>query len=233
MVDVIRIDDRFNGPPDSAHGGVAAGLFAVAVDPGRARVRLAAPPPLGEDLHVVPGEDGTTIRGPEGDVALVFSSDGVDVAPLPWLADQLVDEAMRAWLDAWSDHPFPTCFGCGPGRPDADGLSLYAGKVSDVDLRASWWVPDASLDDGTGRVADWATWAALDCPSGSANLEPGDIGVLGQFEVQVDEAPLVGHRYQVVARPGGREGRKGFGEVAIVAEDGTNLAVGVATWIHL
>lgn len=42
----MRLAARFNGPPDSGHGGVGCGVFAGAVDGRAASVRLLSPPPL-------------------------------------------------------------------------------------------------------------------------------------------------------------------------------------------
>ena len=45
----VTIDPRFNGPPDSGHGGYVSGVVASFLE-GPARVRLHRPPPLGRRL---------------------------------------------------------------------------------------------------------------------------------------------------------------------------------------
>ena len=232
----MRIAQRFNGPPGSGHGGVACGVFAAAVDPRAATVRLLQPPLLETDLEQQPSEDGVTIVGPDGDVALVRSAPSeLDVEPLPWLADEAVIAAQKHWADNMvSNHPFPTCFGCGHGRVDHDGLELYAGEVPDMDLCAAFWTPDKSLTDDGVSIADWAVWAAVDCPSlSAASFDPETTKLLGELTVRISGLPEVGERYQIVARHRGAHGRRFTSEVAVVAGDGQNLATGIATWIAL
>ena len=48
----ILVEQRFNGPPDSGHGGYVAGYLAEKIE-GPARVRLLKPPPLETPLAVV------------------------------------------------------------------------------------------------------------------------------------------------------------------------------------
>ena len=81
----VHIERRFNGPPDSAHGGVACGVFAGAVDSRQATVRLTAPPPLDTDFDVVDADGWRVITGPDGPVARVRRWDvpvGLDPLPL-------------------------------------------------------------------------------------------------------------------------------------------------------
>ncbi|MGA9278676.1 hypothetical protein [Ilumatobacter sp.] len=47
---MIIVSNRHNGPPHSAHGGVAAGQMAALVDAECAVVRFHAPPPLEKAL---------------------------------------------------------------------------------------------------------------------------------------------------------------------------------------
>lgn len=233
----MRIEARFNGPLDSAHGGVACGVFAGAIDSRLASVRLSAPPPLDQELRVVESEDGSFIVvGADGAVASVQSWDPpLDLAPLPRLSVPQIEAARTHWLEmAAPDHPFPTCFGCGHGRPADDGLGLYAGRVPDTDLCAAAWTPTEG--EAGQPVDDWVVWAVVDCPSGAAVfdwLEPGDLMLLGELQVHIIEAPLAGTEYQIVSRPDRREGRKMFSDVALVGADGSNLARGQATWVRL
>lgn len=236
-VQVMRIDGRFNGPPDSAHGGVACGVFAEAADPLAANVRLMAPPPLDTDLTVETDGTVVTVSGPAGKVAEVRAVAPCDVEPFRWLGAGEVDGARNAWDQqvAVQEHPFPRCFGCGPGRPEGDGLELFAGVVPGTNMSAAWWTPDESIATD-GVVDDWAVWAAVDCPSGGAvlpDLDEGQLMLLGQLSVWVHESPEVGARYQVIGRSLGRDGRRLTSEVAVVAESGEQLASGRATWIAL
>ena len=49
--------------------------------------------------------------------------------------DAALAEAAMARFDGLDDHPFPTCFVCGPQRHLDDGLGLYAGAVGPVNRR--------------------------------------------------------------------------------------------------
>ncbi len=177
------------------------------------------------------------VEGPDGGIAVVGAHEASPVEPLPWLSDVEVEAARSDWLATVAPgHVFPTCFGCGHARPLGDGLELYAGETPDRVHCAAWFTPDASLVDESGAVADWVAWAAVDCPSGSAvfrHLAPSEIVLLGELALHVEEAPVVGGRYQIVARPAGTRGRRLFSEVGIVAEDGFNLATGRAIWIRV
>jgi len=43
------------------------------------------------------------------------------------------------------EHPFPTCFVCGPDRRPGDGLRILVGPVAGRDLSANVWYPDEAL----------------------------------------------------------------------------------------
>jgi hypothetical protein len=233
----VRIGARFNGPPTSAHGGTACGVFAAAVDVRAASVRLLAAPPLEQDFAVRDEADGwCTIEGVDRDVATVqrWRAPTGDL-PLPWLATSEIRQARQHWWATIAPHhPFPTCFGCGHRRPESDGLEMFAGRAGDSDLWGCEWVPSGGR--AGDAVDDWLVWAVVDCPSGFAThkwIDDGDVILLGQLSVQIDQSPVVGEHYQVVARPATVSGRKLNTEVAVVAEDGTNIVRGRAIWIRL
>jgi hypothetical protein len=213
-------------------------VFAQATNARYATVRLLRPPPLETDLEPRLADEGVRIFDGSDDVALVTEV-RADLASvrLPWLSDREVLAAERHWIEhVEPEHIFPTCFGCGGARPESDGLELFAGEVPDSDLCAAFWTPDASLTDAEGAVEEWAVWAAMDCPSGAAAVRGAweeSAAVLGEMAVRVDATPAVGERHQVVARHVAVEGRRLLSEVAVVASDGTNLAVGTATWIRI
>ena len=52
----------------------------------------------------------------------------------------------------YEEHPFPTCFVCGPRRPDRDGLSIFAGRVAGREVYACDWTPASEWDRGDGLV---------------------------------------------------------------------------------
>ena len=114
-VDVV-IDPRFNGPPDSGHGGYCAGRAAALVEPapgGAVEVTLRRPVPLATPLAVAEHGDGAVELTAGGELVMAARP-----VPAPDGAPPVVDVAgARAAADpvGWADgHPFPTCFGCGP-----------------------------------------------------------------------------------------------------------------------
>jgi hypothetical protein len=231
----VLIDPRFNGPPDSAHGGVACGIFAAAIDSRTATVRLLAPPPLSERLDVVAFPDGSrSVEGPSGAVATVRSwAMPGDLEPLRLLTAVELGQGKADWMTQMApSHPFPTCFGCGHGRTAGDCLELFPGAIPGTELCGATWTPS----DGTAGdvVDDWMVWAAVDCPSGAATMqgiERGTAILLAELSLNILDRPLVGTEYQVVARPLSRDRRKLHSDVALVAPDGTNVARGRALWI--
>src|SRR5690606_31023428 len=52
----------------------------------------------------------------------------------------------------FTDHPFPTCYVCGPNR--TDGLRIFPGLLPGGRTAAGWQVPE--------DVAEVTVWAALD-----------------------------------------------------------------------
>src|SRR5688500_12129756 len=106
------IAPRFNGPPGSGHGGYSASCAAVLVDAPAVEVTLRRPPPLGVGLAVERDDGGAALADDEC-VVLSARPATLDVeAPVPVDLDAAAAAPARfAWVH---DHPFPTCFGCGP-----------------------------------------------------------------------------------------------------------------------
>ena len=230
-VDVV-IDPRFNGPPDSGHGGYSAGRAAVLVEPapgGAVEVTLRRPVPLATPLAVAEHGDGAVELSAGGELVMaarpVAAPDGappvVDVAGARAAADPV------GWADG---HPFPTCFGCGPQRDAADALCLYPGKSADGRFAVPW-VPAAWAGDER-VVAPEFVWAALDCPS-SAPAQGQAPVVLGRFTVAFSAPVRIGEEYVVESWLEEAEGRKHHTAVCLHDGAGTVLARGRATWIAL
>ena len=123
-LDHVVIAARFNGPPGTANGGYACGVVAAAIGPS-ATVRLIHPPPLEVALTRRRDEDGV-VRLCAGETTIAEGRIGcpaVDppVPPNPAAAARAADRGPE-------HHPFPTCFVCGPLRPD-DGLGILPGPV--------------------------------------------------------------------------------------------------------
>ena len=210
----LTIPARFTGPPDSANGGVACGLLARAT--GLSEVTLRMPPPLETPLRV----DGGELY--DGDALVASAAAGtVDVTPPHPVG---VAEAARATASygGLADHPFPTCFVCGPDRPD--GLRLFPGPVAPAVVAAPW-VP---RDEDPVMV-----WAALDCPSGWANDLPGRPMVLGRMALRLDRLPTPGEEHVAMGWVVSSEGRKSLTGSALFTADGELLALARQTWIAL
>jgi hypothetical protein len=231
MTATVVIDARFRGPPASANGGYACALLARELD-GPVEVTLRAPPPLGTPLAVRRRDDGAELLDGE---ALVATARPASVAVAP-PGPVSLDEARRAasrypWRD---DHPYPTCFVCGPERAPGDGLGIFPGPVDDGSRYAAPWTPDPSLAGADGAVRDEYVWAALDCPSGIVTDLLGDLGriLLGRMAADLRVPVAAGRPHVVQAWPVGRDGRKLSTASALWTADGRLCAVARATWIE-
>jgi hypothetical protein len=210
---VITIAERFNGPPGTGNGGYVCGLVAAEIGPA-AQVSLFLPSPLGVPLTLQHTRHGA-VRLLAGEAVIAEghpSAAEIEVLPPP-----AFEAAAAARFTA--EHPFPTCFVCGPARDD--GLGILPGRVADQ--LACVWRPGAETDPAFA-------WAALDCPSGFACMPPGSASVLASMTARI-EAPLEDREYVVSAWKISSEGRKHRGGSAIHAPDGELVACAEALWI--
>ncbi len=228
----IVVDGHFNGPPGSANGGYVAGLLARHVD-GPAEVTLLRPPPLDTPLDVTVEGDVVTLTGGRTAVARARPAHfpPAEVRPAPTVAEATRAGRGARFQDA-AEHPYPTCFVCGPDRADGDGLRIVAGAVLGTDRVSDVWTPAPWLDDGDGAVRGEFVWGALDCPGGLAVLET--VGtqwiLLGRMVVDVVAPVRVGEPVVCHARVLDRAGRKIVAGSALSTSDGRRLATAVATW---
>ena len=231
MADSLAIPARFNGPPDSGHGGYSAGVAASLVE-GPAEVALRAPPPLETPMVIERRADGSAALLDGDRLVLEARPATVDVeVPRP----PSVDEAVAAedgspFLD--DSHPFPTCFACGPKRSPGDGLRLFAGRVAGRDLFAAPWTPAAEFATDGAAVDPLFVWAALDCPS-SAPAMSGATIVLASLAVELRAPVRVGNPHVIGSWKIGRDGREHFSGVALWDAAGEVCAAGRALWIEL
>jgi hypothetical protein len=219
----MEIPARFNGPPGSGNGGWSAGAFAVAAgadaDGRPFEVTLRVPPPLATPLDMAGGRvtDGAALVA---EVAPVGDA-GVGVPPVP------LSEAVAAAgaYPGFTDHPFPTCYVCGPERAEGDGLRIFPGRVADGRTAAPWTVP--------GDVRVETMWAALDCPGGWSVLHPGRVYVLGRIAVAVRALPPPGAICVVVGAVEATAGRKAVVYSSVYGPGGARLATARATWVAM
>ncbi len=212
----LIVGARFNGPPGSANGGITCGLLAQHLAAAEVQVTLRTPPPLDTTMRIV---DGCLY---DGDVLVAEAVPGtVEVSPPPAVSVEQAAAATSSY-PGLSDHPFPTCFVCGPAH--TDGLGLTPGQVGDGVVAAVWTPAESS---------PVMVWAALDCPGGwSADLV-GRPMVLGRMACRIDVLPEVGTPYVVQGWLTGGEGRKVHTGSALYDGSGRVLAVAQATWITI
>jgi hypothetical protein len=213
----VIIPARFNGPPRSANGGYAAGLFSEALG-GGFEITLLKPPPLETQLEIV----GDELR----DADIVIAKARRAVVPDEVAEPVSVAEAEEAssHYAGLVHHAYPTCFTCGTARED--GLGIFAGPVAGRDgVVAAPWTPGE-------RVRPEIMWAALDCPSGWAVDDFQREGVLlGRMAASIHTVPQEGIPHVVVGWRIGEEGRKRFAGSALFTPEGDLLARARSTWI--
>jgi hypothetical protein len=206
----VIVARRYRGPAQSGNGGYSCGLFAQLLD-GDAEVTLRSPPPLDTPLRV----DGLEIW--DGDTLVA------DVRPTA-VELELPEPPSRVVAgEPDPDHPFPTCFVCGPAR--TDGLRLLPRAYGDV-VAAPWRPAEVSRE---------LVWAALDCP-GAFAVNPGfdrGVTVLGRLAVHIEELPREGDDLVVVGWDlGGSDGRRFYAGTSLFRGK-TPLAWGRATWFSV
>jgi len=225
----VVIDPRFNGPPTTGHGGYSAGRAAALLDAPAVEVTLRKPPPLGVPLAVGRDGDGASLYdGHE----LIADARPVELAvDGPGPVAHGVAAAASARFEWQDDHPFPTCFGCGPDRDPADALCLYTGPVGDGRFAVPWTPPAWS---GEATVDPVFVWAALDCPSSApVHMTISAPIVLGRFTVAIEGPVEVGAPHVIQSWLEHLEGRKYQTAVELWTTGGERRAIGRSVWIEL
>ncbi|MEJ0037188.1 MAG: hypothetical protein WDO68_14110 [Gammaproteobacteria bacterium] len=228
----LAIAKRFCGPPTSANGGYFCGLVA-SLSPDTLTVRLMKPPPLDTSLEAETQPDGAIIvRNGTDVVAQARRAEPPTLdTPVPPSYLEALDASVR--YPGFTEHPFPTCFVCGPRRARGDGLRVFAGPVKGRHVFAAPWVPDASLDRGDGKVRPEFMWAAMDCPGCfAANKTGRGTWLLGEFTAHVDRRVHVEEPCRVVAWHIASKGRKHEAGTALFDEDGELCGRAKAIWIE-
>ena len=229
----ISIPGRFNGPPQSANGGgFTCGSLARTLGAGAVEVNLRQPPPLGVELDLAREGERVELRDGDSLIAEARPLSGLDVTP-PTTVDLEQATAASRRYPWFHTHVFPTCFVCGPRRPQRDGLELFAGPAAEPSgVHAAPWVPAAEWEQ-EGEVREEIVWAALDCPSAVPVMSDGKPAVLARLAAS-REAPVLAERpHVVVSWVIEIEGRKLHSASAILDEQGELLARARALWIEL
>lgn len=237
MAKTVFIPRRFCGPPDSGNGGYTCGLVAEALG-GASEVTLRMPVPIEQVMHLqfVDAHHAHLKRG--DDLVAEGARFELELGDMPKVGFEQASEAAKQ-SPAFADHPFPTCFVCGPQRAVGDGLRIFPGKIgaggADFQhLYAAPWIPDANLADDAGRVRDEIVWAALDCPTGFAGGFPyeGKL-VTGRLGAKLLSPVRAGEKCTLVSWRTGVDGRKHHAAAVLLGEGGEVHAQARATWIKL
>ncbi|MET0526180.1 MAG: hypothetical protein ABWZ91_15350 [Nocardioides sp.] len=241
----LLVPRRFCGPPSSGNGGWSAGALAALTverdhaDPWPAvTVTLHRPPPLDTELPVST-DDGWTVASHDGHPvarAQVADKGLTEVPPVP-LADA---RAATASYRGFVSHPFPTCFTCGTGRAEGDGLRIFPGDVAG-DGRgrvAAPWTPHPSVAEDWHSYHEPApdaslpvTWAALDCVGGWSTDIDERAMVLGTITLRLDSLPRIGEEHVLVGASIGGEGRKTYTAATLYDSAGAVVATAEHVWI--
>ncbi|MCK7594060.1 PaaI family thioesterase [Pseudomarimonas salicorniae] len=229
-MDVLHIDSRFCGPPRSGNGGYSCGLLGREID-GAATVRLLKPPPLDRPLQL--RREGLQLRLVDGDTVIAQGGGALLEIEAPEAPDAASCREAAKHYVGFREHPFPTCFVCGPQRDEGDGLRIFPGRIDGRDLVAAPWTPAQNLGDAQGRVRPEFLWSALDCTGffAFAPLPDGAPALLGELTARIDDPPKVGEPCIAAGWQLGSEGRKRFAGSAVYGSDGRVLALARATWI--
>ncbi len=228
----VRIDKRYCGPPKSGNGGYSCGLLANFIE-GAANVRLSIPPPLDTDIQIISEDSGigAYVEGAKiGQAAPAYVD--INLPKIP--TREAIKKARQIYLDDADNHPLDVCFVCGPKRQPDDGLCLFTGPIENSTVNADFWSPNADHADEDGLVRPEILWAALDCPTFFA-LRNGNTKfcLLGSLTAEVYRRPKSKEELIIMAWARGVDGRKLFGDCAIVDEKGEIIAASNAVWIEI
>lgn len=228
---LITINSRFCGPPNSGNGGYVCGLLAKAMGVP-SEVTLHAPPPLDTPLQLIVNAEGAQLR--LGEQLLGSAKPHSFELELPGALDHATAAQAQERFKGFEQHNLPCCFVCGTNREPLDGLRIFAGPTERMEEQvAALWTPDESLADEDGFIASEYLWAALDCPGYFAVRDQAGTALLGRFAAHIDQPVRAGEQLTVCGWGLRHEGRKHFAGTALYNQQGQAVAWAEATWISL
>ena len=234
----FTIAPQFCGPPQSSNGGYFCGRIAEHFSHAIA-VRLKAPPPLDAKLHLEPEGDNTLITDGHNEIGLAIPA-GPAPEPSPFIAlPQAREISEQGRQDAAVNHPFPTCFVCGPNRDKQDGMRIFTGPNSDETLYAAHWFAEAAWASDGKTIDERYIWSALDCPSSgpafATVLDPKSTKayVLGTLEVHIEKAVPAEQDYVITCSLDEDTGKLYKTRVSLYDAQGQHYASGRAVWVQV
>ena len=228
---IITINSRFCGPPNSRNGGYVCGLLANALGMP-CQVTLHAPPPLDTPLQLVVKADGAQLK--LGEQLLASAKPYNLELKLPDAVSANTAKKAQQGFKGFEQHNLPCCFVCGTDREPLDGLRIFAGPTEQREEHvAALWTPDETLAAEDGVVASEYLWAALDCPGYFAVRDQAGTALLGRFAAHIDQPIRAGEQLVVSGWALSHDGRKHFAGTALYNQSGQAVAWAEATWISL
>ena len=234
----FTIPKQFCGPPSSGNGGYFCGTVASFFEHS-VEIRLKAPPPLDTPMQIERGQELSQVF--VGDTLIAQVRPLLEnIEPAPWInRDDATDCSDKGLAGSLINHPFPTCFVCGPNRHEGDGMRVFTGPQKDTNLFGARWHAHPAWSSNGTTIDPKYVWSALDCPSSgpafATSVEAGsDIAyVLGTLSVQIHRDVKVGEDYSIVCATDERHERLYRTRVSLYGLDQEPLATGAAVWIQV
>jgi hypothetical protein len=243
----ISIPEKFRGPPSSANGGYATGVFggllSGGLEPGSGAVEvtLRAPVPLDRALTIEPGDGSLQVRDGETLIAEARRAELELEVPEPasWeraLAARDRSPALKVgphpWLGAERVGFHPICFCCGAELTAGLGLRVFAAPVPGLTQVAAAWTCEPAFAADSGELSPEIVCAALDCPGQFAWLAEGTrTGLLGRLTVRIERPVRAGEPCVVIGWTLDSEGKKFYAGTALFDRAGALCAYAKAVWI--
>jgi hypothetical protein len=248
MQEVVVIQERFRGPPQSANGGYVSGLLgellrhaqATPLPLSAAEVTLRSPVPLDRALSVEREQDALRVLDAERLIAEArLTTLELSVPAPPSFEEALALRGSSLALRV-GRHPtlagerlgvHPICFCCGAElAPDA-GLHVYAAALPGRDLVAAAWAAPTAFADDAGYLPPAIVGTALDCPGQFAWYAKGlGTALLGRMSLRLDK-PVRAEHCVVIGWSMGQEGRKHYAGTALFDAHGNLCACAKSVWI--